>query len=163
MIMPPPHTLDAVAIAADVRAGSRSAIGVVEATLDRISRLDSQFNSFTITLADRARGAATRIDARIAAKQDVGPLAGVPFAVKNLFDIAGVTTIAGSAILADAPPAKRDAFAGARLEAAGAILVGALNLDEFAYGFSTENAHYGYRGRGGHAASTDAACPRSGI
>jgi aspartyl-tRNA(Asn)/glutamyl-tRNA(Gln) amidotransferase subunit A len=141
--MPPPHTLDAVAIAADVRAGSRSAIGVVEATLDRIGRLDPQFNSFTTILADRARGAATRIDARIAAKQDVGPLAGVPFAVKNLFDVAGVTTIAGSAILADTPPAKRDAFAVARLEAAGAVLVGALNMDEFAYGFTTENAHYG--------------------
>jgi aspartyl-tRNA(Asn)/glutamyl-tRNA(Gln) amidotransferase subunit A len=141
--MPPSHTLDAVAIAAAVRTGSRSAIGVVEATLDRIDQLDPQFNSFTTILADRARSAAARIDARIAAKQYVGPLAGVPFAVKNLFDVAGVTTIAGSTILADAPPAKHDAFAIARLEAAGGILVGTLNMDEFAYGFSTENAHYG--------------------
>jgi 1-carboxybiuret hydrolase len=143
MTMPPLHMLDAVAIAADVRAGSRSALGVVEATLDRIGRFDPQYNCFTNILADRARNAAARIDASIAAKHDVGPLAGVPFAVKNLFDVAGITTIAGSAILADAPPAKRDAFAIERLEAAGAILVGALNMDEFAYGFSTENAHYG--------------------
>jgi Asp-tRNA(Asn)/Glu-tRNA(Gln) amidotransferase A subunit family amidase len=110
MIMPPPHALEAVAIAADVRGGSRSALGVVEATLDRIARLDPQFNCFTAVLADRARATAARIDARIAAGQEVGPLAGVPFAVKNLFDIAGMTTIAGSVILRDAPPAKRDAL-----------------------------------------------------
>jgi AtzE family amidohydrolase len=143
MTLPPLHTLDAVSIAADVRAGSRSALGIVEASLDRIARLDPQFNSFTTVLSDRALETASRIDARIAAKQDVGCLAGVPFAVKNLFDVSGVTTIAGSAILAGAPPAKCDAFAVAQLEAAGAILVGVLNMDEFAYGFSTENAHYG--------------------
>ena len=139
----PLHALDAVAIAADVRSGSRSARGVIEATLARIERLDPLFNCFTAVLTDRARAAAARIDARGAAGQDVGPLAGVPFAAKNLFDIAGITTIAGSKILAHNPPATRDAFAIARLEAAGAILVGALNMDEFAYGFTTENAHYG--------------------
>jgi AtzE family amidohydrolase len=139
----PLHALDAVAIAADVRSGSRSALDVVEATLARIERLDPQLNCFTAILPDRARAAAARIEARVAAGEDVGPLAGVPFAVKNLFDIAGITTIAGSKILADDPPATRDAFAIARLEAAGAILVGALNMDELAYGFTTENAHYG--------------------
>lgn len=143
MTMLPLHALDAVAIAADVRAGSRSALGVVEATLARIARLDPQLNCFTAVLGDRARAAAARIDARVAAGQDVGPLAGVPFAAKNLFDIAGLVTIAGSKILADDPPAPRDAFAIARLEAAGAILVGALNMDELAYGFTTENEHYG--------------------
>ena len=139
----PVHALDAVAIAADVRAGSRTALGVVEAALARIARLDPQLNCFTAILADRARAAAARIDARLAAGEAVGPLAGVPFAVKNLFDIAGVTTIAGSKVLADDPSATRNAFAIDRLEAAGAILVGALNMDEFAYGFTTENAHYG--------------------
>src|SRR6185436_14661022 len=72
-----------------------------------------------------------------------GPLAGVPFAVKNLFDIAGVVTLAGSKIHADRPPATRDATAVAALRGAGAILVGALNMDEYAYGFTTENTHYG--------------------
>lgn len=143
MTGPPLQALDAVAIAADVRTGLRSAHDVIEATLDRIAMLDPQFNCFTTVLGERALATARRIDARIAEGQDVGPLAGVPFAVKNLFDISGVTTLAGSALLADAPSAKRDAFAIARLEAAGAILVGALNMDEFAYGFSTENAHYG--------------------
>src|SRR5262249_25913245 len=72
-----------------------------------------------------------------------GPLAGVPFAVKNLFDVAGVTTLAGSKINADRAPANRDATAVGRLRASGAVLVGALNMDEYAYGFSTENTHYG--------------------
>ena len=67
----------------------------------------------------------------------------MPFAAKNLFDIAGVTTLAGSKINADNAPATRDATAVARLRTAGAVLVGALNMDEYAYGFSTENTHYG--------------------
>ena len=67
----------------------------------------------------------------------------MPFAVKNLFDIEGVTTLAGSIIDADLPAAGEDAVAVAKLKAAGAVLVGALNMDEFAYGFVTENAHYG--------------------
>jgi len=141
--MSPLPTLDAVAIAAEVRAGARSALSVVDATLARIARLDPHLNCFTAVLADRARATAARIDARVTAGLDVGPLAGVPFGAKNLFDIAGLVTIAGSKILADDPPARRDAFAIAQLESAGAILVGALNMDEFAYGFTTENAHYG--------------------
>jgi AtzE family amidohydrolase len=71
------------------------------------------------------------------------PLAGVPFAAKNLFDIAGLATLAGSKINRDNPPATRDAAAVARLCAAGAILVGATNMDEYAFGFTTRNTHYG--------------------
>jgi amidase/aspartyl-tRNA(Asn)/glutamyl-tRNA(Gln) amidotransferase subunit A len=67
----------------------------------------------------------------------------VPFAVKNLFDVAGLPTLAGSTIERDSPPAARDALLVRRLEAAGAVLVGALNMDEYAYGFTTENTHYG--------------------
>jgi len=74
---------------------------------------------------------------------DPGPLAGVPFAVKNLFDVRGLATLAGSKINRDLPPAGDDATVVARLEAAGAVLVGTLNMDEYAYGFSTENTHYG--------------------
>jgi Asp-tRNA(Asn)/Glu-tRNA(Gln) amidotransferase A subunit family amidase len=82
------------------------------------------------------------VDERVAAGQDPGPLAGVPFAVKNLFD-AGVTTLAGSRINAERPPAQRDAAAVAALRRAGAVCVGCLNMDEYAYGFTTENTHYG--------------------
>jgi AtzE family amidohydrolase len=67
----------------------------------------------------------------------------VPFAVKNLFDIKNVTTLAGSKINRELPPATHDAPLIKKLEAAGAVLVGALNMDEYAYGFSTENTHYG--------------------
>ena len=83
------------------------------------------------------------MDAAIAAGGEPGRLAGVPYAVKNLFDLAGTVTTAGSKILRDAPPATRDATAVARLQAAGAVCLGALNMGEFAYDFVTENAHAG--------------------
>ena len=67
----------------------------------------------------------------------------MPFAVKNLFDVADVTTLAGSRINRERPPAERDAAAVAALRRAGAVLVGCLNMDEYAFGFTTENAHYG--------------------
>jgi aspartyl-tRNA(Asn)/glutamyl-tRNA(Gln) amidotransferase subunit A len=134
---------DARSIAADVRAGRTSATAVVDACLAGIAARDPAINAFTAVLDREARDDAAAIDARLKAGEAVGPLAGVPFAVKNLFDIAGVTTLAGSTILAGQPPAPRDATAVRRLREAGAVLVGALNMDEFAYGFSTENAHYG--------------------
>ncbi len=130
-------------IAHAVRHGQRRARDVVEATLDGIARHDPAVRAFTAITPDRARAEADRIDRLVAAGQDPGPLAGVPFAVKNLFDVAGLTTLAGSAILAGNPPAAADAFAVARLSAAGAVLVGALNMEEFAYGFMTDNAHHG--------------------
>ncbi len=72
-----------------------------------------------------------------------GALAGVPFGVKDLYDVAGTVTLAGSRILRDNPPAHADAVLVQRLRAAGAVLLGCQNMDEFAYGFTTENAHYG--------------------
>ena len=77
------------------------------------------------------------------AGERLGPLAGVPFAVKNLFDVAGLPTRAGSRINRERPPAARDAFLVRRLEAAGAVLVGALNMGEYAYDFTGENCHDG--------------------
>jgi AtzE family amidohydrolase len=130
-------------LADKVRAGQASAVAGIEQTLERIARLDPALNCFTAILAGRALETAAEIDRKVAAGIDPGPLAGVPFGVKNLYDIAGHVTLAGSIILRDRPPAVADAAMVARLEAAGAILVGALNMDEFAYGFSTENAHYG--------------------
>lgn len=135
-------TLSASAIAADVRAGRRSAQAIAVETIDRIAAQGS-LNAATRLLRDRALADAARVDATVAAGRDPGPLAGVPFAVKDLFDVAGEATTAGARQLAEAPPAPRDAEVVARLCAAGAVLVATTNMDEFAYGFSTENAHYG--------------------
>ena len=133
----------AVAIATAVRARRVSAREVVAATLQDIARRDGPLHCFTRVTDERALGEAAGVDERVAAGQDPGPLAGVPFAVKNLFDVAGVTTLAGSRINAERPPAQRDAAAVAALWRAGAVCVGCLNMDEYAYGFTTENTHYG--------------------
>ncbi len=103
----------------------------------RIGRLDGGINAYTAVLADQAHAQAAAVDA------NPGPLAGMTFAAKNLYDIAGLTTLAGSIIEADKLAATEDAPLVARLKAAGAVLLGALNMDEYAYGFTTENAHYG--------------------
>ena len=126
-------------IAAAVSEGRISAAAVVGAALARIRQLNSKLNAFTDVLGERALKRAQAID-RTRAK---GPLAGVPFAVKNLFDIAGLATRAGSRINRDRAPATRDATLIARLEAAGAVLVGALNMGEYAYDFTGENVHDG--------------------
>jgi len=131
------------AVAAAVRAGERSALEVVEETLAGIAAHDGAINAFTAVTEKRARAEAAEVDAARAAGRDPGPLAGVPFAVKNLFDVAGLSTIAGSRIDRDRAPAVRDAALVRRLVGAGAVLVGALNMDEYAFGFSTENSHYG--------------------
>jgi AtzE family amidohydrolase len=134
---------DATEIAVEVRSGRTRAASVVDDTLARIEQDDRRYNAFTHVLATQARSDAARVDAEIAAGHDPGPLAGVPFAVKNLFDVAGVTTLAGSKINRDNPPAGSDAAVVRALRAAGAVLVGTLNMDEYAYGFTTENTHYG--------------------
>ena len=134
---------DAVGTAEAVRSRRSSAAEVTEAALRRIEQEDQRYNAFTEVLAAQARRDAARVDADIAAGREPGPLAGAPFAVKNLFDIAGLTTLAGSKINRDNPPAHRDASVVAALRRAGGVLVGALNMDEYAYGFTTENTHYG--------------------
>ena len=130
-------------IAAAVADGRTSASAVVGAALARIARQDSALNAFTAVLDKRALAKAYAIDEARAIGDPPGPLAGVPFAVKNLFDVAGLATLAGSRINRDRAPAARDATLIARLEAAGAVLVGALNMGEYAYDFTGENVHYG--------------------
>jgi len=134
---------DASVLAEQIRSGRLKASEVTATALSKIERLDTRLNCFTATLVDSAKQQAAEIDRKIAAGEDPGPLAGVPFAAKNLFDIAGVTTLAGSTIQAGKPAATRDATAVERLKGAGAVLLGALNMDEYAYGFTTENSHYG--------------------
>ncbi|ALP68065.1 AtzE family amidohydrolase [Paraburkholderia caribensis] len=133
----------ALSIARAYADGAFSARELIEATLARIDAHDAQINAFTAITRERALAEADALDARRASGQTLPALAGVPFAAKNLFDIAGVTTIAGSRVLADAPPATADATLVRRLCDQGAIMVGALNMDEFAYGFTTENHHAG--------------------
>ena len=135
--------LSASEIAKFVTSRKLSALEVTDAVLARIEQHDATLNSFTDVTAGRARARARAIDADIAAGRNVGPLAGVPFAVKNLFDVKGISTRAGSKINRDLPPAPRDATLIERLEASGAVLVGALNMGEYAYDFTGENVHDG--------------------
>jgi aspartyl-tRNA(Asn)/glutamyl-tRNA(Gln) amidotransferase subunit A len=139
----PSDALSATEIARAVASGMMSALDVTEAALARIRQHDAILNSFTDVTADRARAKAGAIDAAVAAGRDAGPLAGVPFAVKNLFDVAGLSTRAGSKINRDRPPAARDAALIERMEAAGAVPIGALNMGEYAYDFTGENVHDG--------------------
>jgi AtzE family amidohydrolase len=142
---------DATSIAEAIQGQEVSAKSVIAAALARIAEQNQTYNCFTTVLAESALAEAEHIDAAMSQSRNVGTaphqnsrvLAGVPFAVKDLFDIAGVTTLAGSKINADNPPASADATLVAKLRQAGAVLVGALNMDEYAYGFTTENAHYG--------------------
>ncbi len=134
---------DAGGIAAAVNAGRARAVDVTAAALERIRQANPALNAFTAVTADRAMARAVAVDAMRAAGQRVGRLAGVPFAVKNLIDIEGISTLAGSRINRDHPPASADGVLVKRLEAAGAICVGALNMGEYAYDFTGENLHDG--------------------
>lgn len=140
---PDSNILSASSIAEAVGNGKVTALATINAALARIAAHDAQLNSFTDVLADRARATAAKIDATVANGGKVGPLAGVPFAVKNLFDVQGLSTRAGSKINRERPASTRDATLIERLEAAGAILVGALNMGEYAYDFTGENLHDG--------------------
>jgi aspartyl-tRNA(Asn)/glutamyl-tRNA(Gln) amidotransferase subunit A len=133
----------AAEIAEAVAAGAISAQAVTEAALARIAERNPAINAFTDVTRERALAEAGAVDAALAAGRTVGPLAGVPFAVKNLFDVAGLATRAGSRINRERPPASRDAALVRRLNAAGGVLVGALNMGEYAYDFTGRNAHDG--------------------
>lgn len=121
-----------------VRDGSASAVEWVE---QAITQADASVEDciFTSVLSPEAHQHAQAI-----AENPAGlALAGMPFAAKNLFDVAGEVTLAGAKINLGNPPAAQTATIISRLQEAGAVLVGLTNMDEFAYGFSTENAHFG--------------------
>src|SRR5215510_13207300 len=119
-----------------------SPVEVVRVHLDRIAALDGTLRAFITVCADGAREAARAAEAALMAGQLVGPLHGVPWAPKDLYSTKGVRTTGGSRILADSVPAA-DATVVARLAKAGAILLGKLNMHEFAYGPEGLNGHYG--------------------
>lgn len=137
------ETSHAIEIAAAIRTGSVSALEVTRQALARVASLDKHYNSFTAVTADRALKEAAAIDALRQQGVTLPPLAGVPYAVKNLFDVQDLITLAGSKINASNAPASTDAALVKAMQKAGAVLLGALNMDEYAYGFTTENHHYG--------------------
>ncbi|MEV0393071.1 Asp-tRNA(Asn)/Glu-tRNA(Gln) amidotransferase subunit GatA [Polymorphospora rubra] len=134
--------LTATEIAAHVAAGEVSAVEVTRAHLDRIAAVDERVHAFLHVDADGALDAARAVDARRAAGEELGPLAGVPVAVKDVLTTRGVPTTAGSRILEGWRP-PYDSTIVERLRAAGTVMLGKTNMDEFAMGSSTEYSAYG--------------------
>ncbi|WP_312210566.1 AtzE family amidohydrolase [Pseudescherichia sp.] len=123
--------------------GTVSAREIACQTLDDIARVNPHINAWTAVTDARMLEEAERIDTLRRQGQPLPPLAGIPYAVKNLFDVAGHATLAGAQLFSDRPAAARDGFAVRQLNRAGGLLSGMLNMDAYAYGFTTENSHYG--------------------
>ncbi|PXW36468.1 aspartyl-tRNA(Asn)/glutamyl-tRNA(Gln) amidotransferase subunit A [Klebsiella oxytoca] len=123
--------------------GELSAKEIARHTLENIARVNPQINAWTHVSEKRMLAEAENIDTLRREKKPLPALAGVPYAVKNLFDVAGHTTLAGAQLLSKRPAATADSWAVRQLHSAGALLSGMLNMDAYAYGFTTENSHYG--------------------
>jgi len=131
-------------LAADLAAGRTTSRALVETALERVADPAGQGSTVFVEVdAANARASADALDRLRAAGTVLSPLAGIPVSVKDLFDVAGQVTRAGSTLLRDAPPAAADASAVARLRRAGAVLIGRTNMSEFAFSGLGLNPHYG--------------------
>jgi amidase/aspartyl-tRNA(Asn)/glutamyl-tRNA(Gln) amidotransferase subunit A len=137
------QSLKSFELARAIKAGDLSAVEVTAAAIARIEQTDGAINAFTGKSYTRARREAAVLDAQRSRGEVLPSLAGVPYAVKNLFDLEGEVTLAGSKVNRSHAPAVQDAFLVQRMRLAGGVLIGSLNMDEYAYGFTTENTHYG--------------------
>jgi AtzE family amidohydrolase len=145
--------------------GEISAGEIATASLERILRTNPALNAFVEVTGERMLSEARLLDAARKRGASMLPLAAVPYAVKNLLDVEGITTLAGARLYAHNPPARRDGKLVERLQGAGGLLAGTLNMDAYAYGFTTENTHYGStrnprdlsRSAGGSSGGTGAA------
>ncbi len=131
------------ALAADLASGATSSRDLVEGCLDRIARSSEGATTFLAVATEGARAAADAMDLLRRAGAAPSPWAGIPISIKDLFDIAGEVTTAGSVVLADRPPARLDAPAVARLRRAGFVVIGRTNMTEFAYSGLGLNPHHG--------------------
>ena len=126
-----------------VRGRKVSAREIVERSLARIARYDGELNAIVALRPEEALAEAAALDERVARGEDPGPLAGLPFLVKDLEDLAGMPTTCGSMLLREAPAAANDGLIAGRLRAAGAIPVGKTNTPEFACEGFTANRLFG--------------------
>ena len=120
-----------------------SPVEVIDAHLDRIAATDGVLNSFITLLPEQARAAARRAETQIQEGHYLGPLHGIPVGLKDLFNTGGVRTTSGSRIFDNFVP-EQDCTVAARFQQAGAILLGKLNMHQFAYGPTGENPDYGH-------------------
>ncbi|MGC0811292.1 AtzE family amidohydrolase [Pantoea agglomerans] len=126
-----------------IQQGEISALEVAKQTLQAVEQHNPALNAWTEMTGPRMLKEASAIDAQRQRGETLPPLAGIPYAIKNLFDVAGHTTLAGASLFSERPAARADAFAVDKLRRSGALLSGMLNMDAYAYGFTTENSHYG--------------------
>ena len=139
---PPPSDLTIRQAADALRDGSLTCLALTESVLQRIAATEPKLNTYITVTADAAREEAAAADVELRAGRDRGPLHGIPFALKDLIDTAGVRTTAGSALFRDRVP-HEDAFVTGKLKRAGIVLTGKLGLHEFAFGTTSTNPHFG--------------------
>ena len=132
----------AAELAAGIASGEHSAVEVAQAHLDRIAKVDDKVHAFLHVDADGALAKAAEVDAKRSRGEKLGPLAGVPLALKDVFTTRGIPTTAGSKILEGWKP-PYDATVTRKLKEADIVILGKTNMDEFAMGSSTENSAYG--------------------
>jgi len=123
--------------------GDLSARDIAQQTLAAIEQHNPAINAWTAVTVQRMLREADRLGQQRQRGEPLPALAGIPYAVKNLFDVAGHSTLAGASLFSERPVAQQDAWAVSKLQQSGALLSGMLNMDAYAYGFTTENTHYG--------------------